>query len=71
MSLAICLGVLPLAQRADGVSDDVLDNIGGRVIDAAGLFDLRFLFYFRLMSGCEPDDFAKELLVDLAQNFYR
>ena len=57
---------LALAQRADCVSDDVLDDVGGRVIDAAGFLDLRLLFDLGLMAGGEPDDFAKELLVDLA-----
>ena len=49
--------------------DDVLDDIGGRVIDAAGFLDLRLLFHLRLMPSREPDDLSEELLIDLSENF--
>ena len=67
-SLADLLRRLALAQRADRVLDDVLDDVGGRVIDAAGFLDLRLLFDLRLMPGRKPDDLAEKLLVDLAEN---
>ena len=50
------------------VPDDVVHNISGRVVDAAGLLDLGFIFNDRPMPGRKPDDLAQELLVDLAQN---
>ena len=49
--------------------DDVLHNIGGGVIDAAGFLHLRLLFHLRLVPGREPDDLAEKLLIDLAENF--
>ena len=34
----------PFQQRADGVLDDVVDDVAGRVIDAAGFADFGFFF---------------------------
>ena len=57
--------------RADGVLDDVVDDVGRRVIDAAGFLDLRLLLDLGLVTGREPDDLAEKLLVDLAENVGR
>src|SRR2546426_5985768 len=57
-----------IKQLSHGVLDDVIDDVGGRVINAAGLFDLRFFLNDGAMSFRQPDDFAKELLIDLAKN---
>jgi hypothetical protein len=48
--------------------DDVIDNVGRGVIDAARLLDFGLLFDFGLMGGGEPDHFAEELLVDVTHN---
>ena len=49
--------------------DDVLDDVGGCVIDTAGFLHFRLLFHLRLMPSREPNDFAEKLLIDLAENF--
>ena len=59
---------LLLQQFADGVLDDVIDDVRGRVINAARFFDLGFVFDLRLMAFGEADDFAEELFVNLAEN---
>ena len=51
--------------------DDVIDDVGGRVVDAACFLDLGLFFDFCPMSFGETDDFAEELLVDLAENICR
>ena len=63
------LGRLAFAQCTDGVLDDVLDDIGRRVIDTARFLDLRLLLHLRLMPGREPDDLPQKLFIDLAENF--
>ncbi len=67
-SLAACFGRFVLKQLADGVLDDVIDDVRGRVVNAARFFDFRFVFDFCAMAFGEPDDFAEKLLVNLAEN---
>ena len=55
-------------QRAHGVLDDVIDDVGGRVEDAAGFFDFGLFFHHGVVPGGQADDFAQELLVDLAED---
>ena len=55
-------------QFADGVLDDVVDDVGGGVIDAAGFFDFGFVFDFGAVGFGEGDDFAEELFIDLAED---
>ena len=61
---------LSFDQLADGVIDDVANNVFRRVIDAAGLANFRLFF-----DGCalvsSDDDLAKKALVDAAQNVNR
>jgi hypothetical protein len=45
-------------QLADGVLDDVADDILGRVMDAAGLADFGLFLDFGLMAGSEADDYT-------------
>ncbi len=54
---------------ADGVFDNVLDDVGGCVIDTAGLFDFGLFLDAGVMAGREGDDLAEELLIDLAEDF--
>src|SRR3989304_3889302 len=51
------------------VAHDVVYNISGRVINAAGLAHLWLFLDLGLVPFCEPDYLAQELLVDLAQDF--
>ncbi len=55
-------------QFADGVLNDVIDDVGRRVIDAARFLDLRLVVDSCLMSFGEADDFAEELFVDLTED---
>ena len=48
--------------------DNVIHDVGGRVIDAACLFDLRLFLDFGPGTGRQADDLAQELLVHLAQD---
>src|SRR5439155_19847786 len=57
-----------LEKFADRVLDDVIDDVGGRVINAARFLDFWFVFDFGLMAFGEPDDFAEKLLVNLTEN---
>jgi len=59
---------LLLAELADGVLDDVVHDVGRRVIDAAGLADLRLLFDLGVMAGGEADHLSQELLVDVPED---
>ncbi len=48
--------------------DDVVYDVGGRVVDAAGLLDLGLLLDLGAVAGGQPDDLTEELLVDGPQN---
>ena len=58
-------------QGADGVLNDVVDDVAGRVIDAAGFAHFR-LFFDRDggldIIAAHFDDLAQEALVDLAED---
>ena len=51
--------------------DDVIDDIAGGVVDAAGFAHFGLLFNFRLPGGREADDASQELLVDLPEDLDR
>ena len=70
-SLGACQlgGALACNLPADGVLDDVIDDVGWRVIDAAGLADLGLFLHFGLMARRQANDFAEKLLVNVAENF--
>jgi len=53
---------------ADGVLDDVIDDVGGGVVNAAGFFDFGFVFDFGAVGFGEGDDFAEELFIDLTED---
>ena len=55
----------PTAHR---VTNDVVDNKRGRVVDASRLADLRLLFDLGSMPLGKPDHLAQKLFVDLTQN---
>ena len=56
---------------ANGVLDDVIHDVGRRVVNTAGLFDFRLFLDDGTMALGEADDFAEELLIDLAENVRR
>ena len=64
-------GVLPSSKFADGLLDDVVHDVGGRVIDAAGLLDFGLVLDHRAVAFGQADDLAEELLIDLAEDVGR
>jgi len=50
------------------VFDDVVDDVGGCVVDAAGLAHLGLLFDLGLMAGGEAYDAAEESFVDVSED---
>jgi hypothetical protein len=58
-------------ESADCVLDDVLDDVGGGVVNAAGFFDFGFFFDDGVMALGEANDFAEELFVNLAEDIGR
>ena len=68
LSLAACLGVLPSSSLPTVCLDDVVHDVGGRVVDAAGLLDLGLFLDHGAVAFGEADDLAEELLVDLAED---
>ena len=66
---ASCAGLSALNLPADGLLDDVIDDVGRRVVDAAGLADLGLLLNLGLVAGRQPDHLAQEPLVDGSQDF--
>ena len=58
-------------QVADGGLDDVVHDVGGGVIDAAGLLDFGLFLDHGSMAFGEADDLAEELLVHLAEDVRR
>ena len=71
LSLAACLGVLPSSSLPTVCLDDVVHDVGGRVIDAAGLPDFGLFLDLGAVAFGQADDFAEELLVDLAEDVGR
>ena len=66
-----CRASCPFASSLpDRVLDDVIDDVGGRVVDAAGLLTSGFSSTLPGAAG-QPDHLAQELLVDLAEDFGR
>jgi len=51
--------------------DDVIDDIAGSVVDTAGFAHFGLFFNFCLPCGCEADNAAQELLVDLPEDLNR
>jgi hypothetical protein len=50
------------------VLNDVIDDVGGRIIDAARLADLGLFLDPGLVAGREADYFAEELFIHLAED---
>ena len=46
-------------QCADGVLNDVIDDVSRRVVNAPGFLDLRFVFDFGLVAFREADDLPR------------
>ena len=61
-------GGLVFEQFADGVFDDVIDDVGGGVIDAAGFADLGFFLDLGRCAGGQANDLAEKTLIDLAED---
>ena len=51
--------------------DDVIDDVGGGVEDAAGFLDFGFVFDDGMVAGGQTDDLAEELFIDLAEDVGR
>jgi hypothetical protein len=65
------LGCLALHELSDSLPDNVIHDVSGRVIDSARFLDLGLVLDDAVVSGCEPDDLAKELLVNMAEDIGR
>ena len=68
LSFGDLLGRLAFDQFAHGLPDDVVHDVGGRVIDAAGFLDLRLVLHHGAVALGEADDLAEKLLIDLAED---
>ena len=66
--LCCLVGRFSLEQYPNRVFHNVIDDIGGRVINAAGFADLGFVFDPRHSAAGQLDDFAQKALVDLPQD---
>ena len=55
---------------SDCVEDDVIHDIGGGVVHAAGLAHFGFFLDFGLMSGGQADDFSEEAFVHRTEDFH-
>ena len=62
------LGSLAFEKFPDGILDDVIDDIGGGVVDAASLADFGLFLDLGLVTGGKPDDFSQETLIDLPED---
>ena len=51
--------------------DNIVDDITGGIVDAAGFAHFGLFFNFGLPAGCQADDAAKELFVNLAEDLDR
>jgi len=60
-----------MEEGAEGVVDDVIDDIAGGVVDAAGFADFGLFFDLGDAFGRQADDLAQELLVDLPEDLDR
>ena len=65
------LGGFAFEQVADRGLDDVIHDVGGGVVHAARLFDLRFFLDYGAVAFGEADDLAEELLVHLTKDVRR
>ena len=63
------LGGFSFAELADGVLDDVVDDVSRGVVDSTCLFDFGLLLDDGAVTAGKPDDLAEELLVDVAEDF--
>ena len=59
---------LAFEEFAHGVFDDVINNISGRVKNAACFFNFGLVFHDGAMIAGKPDDLAQKLFVNLPQN---
>ena len=51
--------------------DNIVDDITGGIVDAAGFAHFGLFFNFGLPTGGQADDAAQELLVDLPEDLDR
>ena len=64
------LRLFPVQHFADGLLDNIFDDVTRRVINAARLANFR-LFLDDRAASVRPDDLAEKPLVNRAENFYR
>ena len=60
-----------MEEGAEGVVDDVIDDVAGGVVDAAGFANFGLFFDLGNAFGRQADDLAQELLVDLPEDLDR
>lgn len=60
-----------MEEGTEGVVDDVVNDVAGGVVDAAGFADFGLFFDLGDAFGREEDDLAQELLVDLPEDLDR
>ena len=53
---------------ADGILDNVIDDVCGSIVNPAGLAHFRLFLDLGLVPGSQADDLAQELLVDLSED---
>jgi hypothetical protein len=65
-------GALAFQELSDGVFDDVVHDVGRRVVDASRLADLGLLLdHGPVAAPGQPDHLPQELLVDLPEHVHR
>lgn len=62
------LAVVAVEEAAEGVFHDVVDDVGGRVVNAARFADFGLFLDPGLVAAGEADGLAEELLIDLAED---
>jgi hypothetical protein len=65
------LRLLPFNEFAHRILHNIVDDVSRRIIDAACLFDFRFVLDFGPVSRREVDDLPQKLLIDMTQDIGR
>ena len=68
---ALGAGLFAFHQPADGVFNDIVHDVGGGVVNPAGLAHLRLVLDFGLVAGGQADDLAQKFFIDLAEDIGR
>jgi len=62
------IGCLPFQEFPYRVLHDVVDDVGGRVVDAASLLYFGLVFHLGMMPGGEANHLTQELFVNVAED---